>query len=110
MSTSSGPQTSTYETIDAYYGGGSAGSTRTDAWYLNCYATSGTFDAEGEIVNATGNSWWGEAVNKRTVAAANYHFRTIGIADINDTVTGISFYQDAGTMGGGTIFVHYFEP
>ena len=110
MSTSSGPQTSTYETIDAIYGGATAGSTRTDGWYLNCYSTTGTFDAEGEFVYATGNSWWGQTINKRTVAAANYHFNSIGIGDINDTVTGISFYQDAGTMGGGTIFVHYFEP
>ena len=110
LRTSSGTQASTYETIDGYFGGGNAASTRADGWYMNTNSTTGTFDGEGEIVNVTGNSWWGAAVNKRTVAAANYFFHTIGIGDISSTVTGVSFEQTAGTMGGGTIFVHYFEP
>ena len=110
LRTSSGTQTTTYETIDAYYGGGMTGVSWSDGWRLNMGATSGTFDGEGELVYTTGNSWWGETIHKRTLAASNYHFASIGIADINDTVTGISFDQTAGSMGGGTMFVHYFEP
>ena len=110
LRTSGGTQTSTYETVDAYYGAGQSGNTRSDGWYMNMGATSGTFDGGGELVYTGSNSWWGDIVNKRTIASAAYHFRGIGIADINDTVTGISFDQTAGTMGGGTMFVHYFEP
>ena len=109
--TSSGLDTTNYESVGFYVGNGSTGA----SYYANGWRTWGgaagsyVFNGFYHLTKLNGNNWY---CNARLSIQASFtnSFFVAGHVELGGTLDRVAILPQTGSFDSGTVFVHYFTP